>query len=580
MDNKFYDKVYACWLGKNIGGTLGAPYEGWASKLNISFFDDFDEGTPLPNDDLDLQLVNLHAIEQHGTHLTMCEISEEWKEHVFFPYDEYGYALLNLRRGIKPPLSGFFDNSFRDCMGSPIRSELWAAIAAGKPKLAAYFAMQDASVDHAGGEGVYGEVFFTVLECLAYENDDIQYIINEALKYIPDNCRTACALSDTLHWHDEGVTYDEIREKILCKYGNDNFTDAPQNIAFTIVGLLYGNDFEDVLLKTVNMGYDTDCTAATVGSIYGILYGTEGIPEKWSKPVGSNIIVSPEVKGLDYPKTIEELTKRTIKQYELLDDEMCETLFDPAYKGIEWQCIKLSKYGMSNGGINIFINGENGPLVINGENKSVRVCLLNRTSGDWKVEVELRGSKSSAKEVVLPYGKETELVFDLPITDECWQTINGELLIRRIHDGNIWAVYKVPFVLPYASKWLVNGEEKFFNNGTVVLNKEGKNLLETTLNVPSPREIQIVGACSDEYVLYVDDIPVINCAKKELCLPAFHRAPESHFEILKMESGTHKIRVEVNVNEDGSVFALLPVAPKYISEAGRNYYHIDCDIGL
>ena len=22
------DRIYACWIGKNIGGTLGTPYEG------------------------------------------------------------------------------------------------------------------------------------------------------------------------------------------------------------------------------------------------------------------------------------------------------------------------------------------------------------------------------------------------------------------------------------------------------------------------------------------------------------------------------------------------------------------------
>ena len=24
----YKDKVYACWIGKNIGGTMGTPYEG------------------------------------------------------------------------------------------------------------------------------------------------------------------------------------------------------------------------------------------------------------------------------------------------------------------------------------------------------------------------------------------------------------------------------------------------------------------------------------------------------------------------------------------------------------------------
>ena len=31
----YRDKLYACWLGKNIGGTLGAPYEGTESTLDI-----------------------------------------------------------------------------------------------------------------------------------------------------------------------------------------------------------------------------------------------------------------------------------------------------------------------------------------------------------------------------------------------------------------------------------------------------------------------------------------------------------------------------------------------------------------
>ena len=31
----FYDKVYACWMGKNIGGTLGGPLEGRMELMDI-----------------------------------------------------------------------------------------------------------------------------------------------------------------------------------------------------------------------------------------------------------------------------------------------------------------------------------------------------------------------------------------------------------------------------------------------------------------------------------------------------------------------------------------------------------------
>ena len=32
------DKIYACWLGKNIGGTLGAPIEGRCDFMDIKWF--------------------------------------------------------------------------------------------------------------------------------------------------------------------------------------------------------------------------------------------------------------------------------------------------------------------------------------------------------------------------------------------------------------------------------------------------------------------------------------------------------------------------------------------------------------
>ena len=154
MERKtLYDRIYACWLGKNIGGTLGTPVEGCKEVMHLDWYPRLDPHGALPNDDLDLQLVNLHAMEQEGVRLGAEGIAAEWTEHVYFPWDEYGYSGTAMRMGFKPPFSGMFDNTFTDCMGSPIRSEIWAAICAGKPRLAAYFAWQDAVVDHAGGEG-------------------------------------------------------------------------------------------------------------------------------------------------------------------------------------------------------------------------------------------------------------------------------------------------------------------------------------------------------------------------------------------------------------------------------------------
>ena len=35
---EYKSKVYACWTGKNIGGTIGGPYEGKREILNVTGF--------------------------------------------------------------------------------------------------------------------------------------------------------------------------------------------------------------------------------------------------------------------------------------------------------------------------------------------------------------------------------------------------------------------------------------------------------------------------------------------------------------------------------------------------------------
>lgn len=45
--------------------------------------------------------------------------------------------------------------------------------------------------------------------------------------------------------------------------------------------LLRENSFEETVLRAINLGSDTDTTAAIAGGLAGILYGFESIPQKW-----------------------------------------------------------------------------------------------------------------------------------------------------------------------------------------------------------------------------------------------------------------------------------------------------------
>ena len=59
------DKILACWIGKNIGGTMGGPYEGCTDMQDITGYNS-PKGEALPNDDLDLQMAWFMTMERFG----------------------------------------------------------------------------------------------------------------------------------------------------------------------------------------------------------------------------------------------------------------------------------------------------------------------------------------------------------------------------------------------------------------------------------------------------------------------------------------------------------------------------------
>jgi len=326
---EYRDKVFACWLGKNIGGTLGAPYECKKELQRLTFYE------PLPsksaaNDDLDLQLAWLKCLEDRGVHITCGDLADSWVKYLSaYPWNEYGFCRRNLGRGLRPPISGCFENYYIDEMGSPIRSEIWACVAPGDPQLAAALAWHDAVLDHAGGEGVYGEMFWAALESAAFVLSDPRTLIQIGLAMIPIWSRISRVIRDVVWCYGNGVPWEEARERILRSFGHGNPCHAPQNHGFTILGWLYGQDFGDKLCKAVNCGYDTDCTGATLGSVLGILGGTAGIPQKWRQPIGEAIVLHKFTGDCAAPKDIRELTDRT----EAVAKEMLPARSDAAELG-------------------------------------------------------------------------------------------------------------------------------------------------------------------------------------------------------------------------------------------------------
>lgn len=304
----YREKVLACWLGKNIGGILGTPTEGYPGILNFTYYDPVPT-EPVPNDDLELQVMNAAALAgMEVPEVNRNIVAEIWRRHMDFHCDEYAVALKNLRNGIRPPWSGSYDNYYHDGMGAAIRSELWACLAPGEPELAAAFAREDACVDHCG-DGVDAEVFLAALESRAFVSGDIEDLISCGLRFLPDGSRLKRCIRETCELWRAWKDWEKVRNRIQETYATEFRTAVIPNVPYTVLALLAGErDFGKTICTAVNCGMDTDCTGATAGAVMGIL-DPDGIGEKWLAPVGHALVVRKNyIRNLEFPPTIEDFS--------------------------------------------------------------------------------------------------------------------------------------------------------------------------------------------------------------------------------------------------------------------------------
>lgn len=355
MNFKDYkDRVRACWLGKNIGGSLGTPFECHRGVFDVDYYTyDYSKGA-LPNDDLDLQLVWLNAAEKYGKTLNAEILGEYWLSYIVADVSEYGMGKNNMSMGIQPPLSGWFNNPFRNSCGCFIRSEIWACLAPGHPEIAVKYAYEDGICDHSE-EGLYAEIFCTALQSAAFSEHDIHLLTDIAMSYIPIDCLVAKAVKTAFDCYDEGLTWKEARRKMMFEVPGgfasvrDDRTEhldepkgelgvnAPNNIGLTIIGWLYGEgDFSKSLCIAVGCGEDADCTGATLGAILGIIGGTKAIPQKWIDPIGDEIkticVDLTKWETLTVPKTVTEFTDRICRLMPTFLNEHCNVSDENGYE--------------------------------------------------------------------------------------------------------------------------------------------------------------------------------------------------------------------------------------------------------
>lgn len=301
------DKIKGGWAGQVIGCTYGGPTEfGWNGTMiddHISIpWDDtrmlwYYENSPGLYDDIYMDLTFVDVFEKHGLD------APDSLHALAFAHAEYPLwhanqaARYNILNGIMPPASGNWKNNpHADDIDFQIEADFAGLMSPGMVNSAA------AICDRIGhimnyGDGLYGGIYVAAMYSLAFVHDDIEFIVEEALKTIPAESQFYQCIADLIKWYknnpdDWKSAWFEAQKKWTHDKGCPDGVflpfniDAKINAAYIVIGLLYGKgDYGATIDISTRCGYDSDCNPANAAGILGTMIGYSNIPDYWKQGI-------------------------------------------------------------------------------------------------------------------------------------------------------------------------------------------------------------------------------------------------------------------------------------------------------
>ena len=303
LDKTYEEKVYAGVLGKLIGVYLGRPFEQWSHERimeelgEINYYVNEQLNVPLvvTDDDITGTFTFLRALRENNydPNISPKQIGQSWLNNLIENktvlwwggrgHSAEDTAYQNLKAGIEAPMSGSIETNGKvvaEQIGAQIFIDGWALVTPGDPEKAADLARRAGSVSH-DGEAIYGAQMVAAMESLAFVETDINKIIDESKKYIPNSSLIYKLIGELQNMRAGNNDWMQAREFQAETYGYDKYLGGCHmipNHAIIILSLLFGDDDLQKTLMIVNTaGHDTDCNSGNVGCIMGIKNGLEGL---------------------------------------------------------------------------------------------------------------------------------------------------------------------------------------------------------------------------------------------------------------------------------------------------------------
>ena len=318
------DKIKGGWAGQTIGCTYGGPteFKYLATMIHDSipinwpdgFIKWYYENSPGLYDDVYMDLTFVDVFDRLGLDAPVDSFAMAFATAKYPLWHANQAARYNILNGIMPPASGhWLNNPHADDIDYQIEADYAGLMSPGMPNTASEISDKIGHIMNFG-DGWYGGVYVGAMYALAFISDDIEFVVTEALKVIPQKSGFYQCMKDVIECYRENPN-DWKQAWLLCekKWSTDigcpdgvflpfNI-DAVINCAYIIIGLLYGEeDFHKTIDIATRCGQDSDCNPASAGGILGALLGYDKIPAYWMKNLK-------EVEDMDFAYTTISLNK-------------------------------------------------------------------------------------------------------------------------------------------------------------------------------------------------------------------------------------------------------------------------------
>lgn len=313
---KAFDKAYGALSGLAIGDSLGDAARKPENRANYGITTDFNKGASWSTDDTEFALLTAKTLIGCGGNLTSDIVVKAWLEDVAVQ-DEFKRggaseieAANNLRKGIRPPLSGKY-NAFHMSDGSAMRIGPVGIICAGDPERAAAMAEIDASVSHYR-DGIWGAQAVAVAVSMAMVDATMEEIFDAIMKVIPEESWFYHAMNRAFEIVDNanGSILDAWMPLHDELYTSSWATTAEALPSAFACLRMRSETFREGVVLAANFARDADTIGAVAGAILGAKYGASSIPTHWVEktryPTGTCLQFT---NGLDIKEMAGELAK-------------------------------------------------------------------------------------------------------------------------------------------------------------------------------------------------------------------------------------------------------------------------------